>query len=142
MHNQTLTWVVSGILVLWGTAYLWLVTFAFFLATPEHWAKLVGEGRIRPEYVDYIAAIPQWVIVASVLTAVTRFGGGVALFLQPSWAFFLYSLSFALTLVIMFRAFVFAGVASVIPNSQIAVEALFLVLSAFAVFFAFFLSRA
>ncbi|MEM9314357.1 MAG: hypothetical protein AAGA95_06990 [Pseudomonadota bacterium] len=141
MANQATAWIISTALLLWGIAYLWLVSFAFFFATSEHWARLVDEGRIRLEYVEYIAAIPTWVVVASVATAVTRFSGGVALFFSPGWAFYLYTLSFLLTLVIMFRAFFFAGVASVIPSSQIAVEALFLFLSAFAVFFAFVLSR-
>ena len=136
LNNPAIFWCISGFLFLWGIAYLGLVIFSFFIATPEHWATLVSEGRIKAEYAAYISEIPTWVIGVTLIAAITRFLGGTALLFHNSSAFPLYGLSFLLVIVIMFRGFVLADVASVIRGSQIALEVAFFLLSAFAVWYA------
>ncbi|MEM1231858.1 MAG: hypothetical protein AAGI15_15050 [Pseudomonadota bacterium] len=125
-------WLISGFLFLWGLAYAALVIFTFGLATPEHWQGLVQEGRIRAEYAQYIAQIPTWAIIATLLAAITRLAGGCALLLRRRWAAPCYAVSLLLVATLMFRAFVFADVTEVIRPSQIALEAGFLALSVFA----------
>lgn len=129
-------WCISGLLFLWGVAYFGLVIFSFFIATPDHWAALVSEGRIKAEYAVYISEIPVWVIGITLVAALARLLGGLALLLHHSWAFPLYGASFVLVAAIMFRGFVLADVASVIRESQVALEICFLVISGFAVWFA------
>ncbi|MFK7885492.1 MAG: hypothetical protein AB8G16_01395 [Gammaproteobacteria bacterium] len=70
------------------------------------------------------------------LAAVTRLLGGVGLVLQKAWALPLYTASLVLVVVLMFRGFVLADVASVIRTSQVWLEAAFLTLSFFAVWWA------
>ncbi|MCB8979350.1 MAG: hypothetical protein H6657_18210 [Ardenticatenaceae bacterium] len=50
--------VVTGFLLLWVAAYAGLVIFSFVTSSPEHWAKLIADGRIKAEYAAYIANIP------------------------------------------------------------------------------------
>lgn len=129
-------WVISAALLSWGLAYAFLVLFTFVLSSPEDWAELAANGVIRQEYADYIARIPLWVIAMTVIVAVTRLLGAICLLLRRSWALPLYAASMILVFVIMYRGFVLANVASVIRNSQIGVEILFIALSIFAVWFA------
>lgn len=114
-------------------AYAGLVIFSFVVATPEHWEGLVEQGRITSEYADYIATIPHWVIVLTFLAGLTRLLGGIGLLLQKMWALPAYGVSAILVALLMFRGFVLADVASVIRTSQIWLEAGFLSLSVFAV---------
>lgn len=138
MNNPAIFWFISGFLLLWGIAYLGLVIFSFFIATPEHWATLVSEGRIKVEYAKYISEIPAWVIGVTLVAALTRLLGAMALLMHNSWALPLYAVSLALVLAIMFRGFVLADVASVIRGSQVALEVVFLLISGFAVWYAYF----
>lgn len=140
MTSAIAFWCISGFLFLWGTAYLGLVLFSFFISTPDHWASLVSEGRIKAEYAVYIREIPRWVIVITLLAALTRFGGGVALLLKHKSAVALYVFSFVLVVVIMFRGFVLADVASVIRRSQVFLEIAFLIISAFAIWYAYLIT--
>lgn len=128
-------WLISYCLLAWGLAYAGLVAFSFFVATPDDAAALVAEGVIKPEYADYIAAIPAWVIGVTLLAAITRVLGAMGLVARRAWAFTYYVISLLCVVIIMFRGFVLADVASVIRTSQIGVEILFLVLSIFAVWF-------
>lgn len=121
---------------MWGVTYAGLVVFTFFMATPEHWAALVADGRIRAEYATYIGEIPGWAILITVFVAMTRLLGAVALLMHKSWALPVYGVSLSLVVVIMFRGFVLANVASVIRPSQIVLEFAFLLISVFAVWFA------
>jgi hypothetical protein len=82
MNNPILFWCVAIFLLLWGAAYAGLVVFSFGLSTPEHWANLVAEGRIKAEYAEYISDIPGWVVVVTVLAAVSRLLGGAALVMR------------------------------------------------------------
>ncbi len=136
MNYSSLYWWITGFLLLWGIAYAGLVVFSFLLATPEHWATLVDEGRIKAEYAAYISEIPGWVIVITMLAAATRLLGGVALVMHSSWAAPMYGISLCLVIAIMFRGFVLANVADVIRTSQIVLEFTFLVISVFAVWYA------
>ncbi len=84
----------------------------------------MAEGVIKQEYADYIAAIPSWVIGVSLLAAITRVLGAIGLLLRRAWALTSYVISLLCVVIIMFRAFVLADVASVIRTSQIGVEIL------------------
>lgn len=136
MTRRGFHWLVTGFLLLWGLAYAGLVVFTFGLSTPEHWAALVVEGRITAAYADYIARIPGWVVVITAVAALTRLLGAIALLLRSARALHLYAVSLALVVVIMFRGFVLADVASVIQSSQVALEIAFLLISVFAVWYA------
>ncbi|MBT8083895.1 MAG: hypothetical protein HKN35_08435 [Woeseia sp.] len=137
MNNPIVYWSIAGILFIWGAAYAGLVLFSFFVSSPEHWNALVAEGRIRAEYAIYISEIPGWVIVTTVIAALTRLLGALALLLRNAWAFPFYSISLCSVVVIMFRGFVLADVASVIRTSQIVLEFAFLSISVFAVWYTF-----
>ncbi len=136
MNGTLAHWIISGFLFLWGVAYAGLVAFSFGLATPEHWQDLVAEGRITADYAAYIARIPGWVVAITIAAAATRFLGGLSLLFNRAWALPLYAVSLALVVVIMFRGFVLADVASVIRRSQVVLEIVFLLLSVFAVWYA------
>ena len=137
INNPIAFWCVSGFLFVWGVAYFGLVIFSFFIATPEHWAALVSEGRIKAEYVVYIGDIPAWVIGITLVAALSRLLGGAALLMHNSWALPSYGVSLVLVAIIMFRGFVLADVASVIRGSQVALEIAFFALSGFAVWYAY-----
>lgn len=109
--------------------------FTFEISTPDHWAKLVSEGQITAGYADYISQIPTWVLVITAIAAITRLLGAISLLLRRSWALPFYTVSLCFVTVIMFRGFVFADVASVIRNSQIVLEFVFLSISIFAVWY-------
>lgn len=136
MNRSGSHWLVTGILLVWGLAYAGLVVFTFGLSTPEHWAALVAEGRITAAYADYIAAIPGWVVAITAIAALTRLLGAIALLLRSARALHFYAVSLALVVVIMFRGFVLADVASVIRSSQVLLEFVFLLISVFAVWYA------
>jgi hypothetical protein len=129
-------WLVTGFLLLWGIAYAGLVFFTFGISTPDHWAALVSEGRITAGYAGYISEIPGWVVVITVIAALTRLFGAICLLLRKHWALLLYGVSLCCVSVIMIRGFVLADVASVIRGSQIVLEFVFLLISVFAVWYA------
>ena len=122
-------------MLIWGIAYAWLSFFSFVLATPQDWASMVKNGRILPEYVEYISRIPDWIIAFTATAAFTRLFGSIGLALKKTWAIPMYSISLVCVIVIMFRAFVLVDVTSVIRTSQVWVEVLFMALSIFAVWF-------
>jgi len=97
---------------------------------------MVKKGRMHPEYVDYILAIPNWIVGLTAVCAATRLAGGVGLVLGQSWSLWAYLASLLCVVVIMCRGFMFAGAALVIRKSQIGVEVLFCVMSIFAPWFA------
>ena len=138
MSNMAFHWLITVFLLLWGCAYAGLVTFSFFLASPEHWSRLVSEGRISAEYASYIAEIPTWVIVITCAAALTRLLGAVALVCFNVLAGPLCGLSLLLVAVIMFRGFVLAEVATVISKDQIVLEIVFLLLSVLALLYSFY----
>ena len=129
-------WIFSVFLFVWGLAYAGLVIFTFVVSTPSHWQSLIAEGRITAQYAEYIANIPTWVVLTTFLAATSRLLGGFGLLAQKAWAFPAYAVSLLLVLILMFRGFVLADVASVIRTSQIWLEAGFLLLSVAAVWWA------
>ena len=135
-------WLVAACLFVWGLAYAGLSLFSFVFADSRDWAAMIREGRILPEYVDYISRIPGWVIGLTFLAAATRLGGALGLLLCARWSVWAYGLSLCCVVIIMFRGFVLADVLSVIRTSQVWVEALFMALSIFAFWFALRMSRA
>ena len=136
MHTPYSYWLVTGFLLVWGLAYAGLVLFTFVISTPDDLATLVAEGRIKPEYATYISHIPGWVVIITFIAALTRLGGAISLLLRRSWALPIYAVSLFLVIIIMFRGFVLADVASVIRTSQIVLEVVFILISVFAVWYA------
>ena len=134
-------WVVATLLLLWSLAYAGLVYSSFFAWSENDWSELVERGRIRAEYADYIAAIPDWVIGLTILLAVARLVGCVGLVLRRSFARHAFLLALLLTGAIMVRGFVFAGVLDVIRTSQVIVEGGFVAISVFAWIWAIFACR-
>lgn len=129
-------WAAAVALLLWalggGSIYV-----AYFVETPGQFASTAETAENQEEYAQYIAAIPWWAIGAGIVAATSRLLGAVALFFRRAWALPLYVISLAAFLVALYRAFVLANVAEVMSPQHIAVEAVFLALSAFAIWFAF-----
>ena len=142
MSPLVLHWCITGFLLLWSCAYAGLVTFSFLLASPEHWARLVSEGRISQAYADYIAAIPAWVIAITCAAAATRLLGAIALACCSALAYPVYAVSLVLVCIIMFRGFFIADVASVISTDQVVLEIAFLALTALAVLYSLYARNA
>jgi hypothetical protein len=136
MHENVPFWLISAFLLLWGLAYAGLVFFTFAIATPDHWATLVAEGRITAGYAVYISQIPGWVALITAIAALTRLCGAIFLLLRRSWALQCYVVSLCFVMMIMLRGFLLADVASVIRPSQVVLEFVFLAISVFAVWYA------
>ncbi|MEL6506732.1 MAG: hypothetical protein AAFR29_03780 [Pseudomonadota bacterium] len=132
---------IAAAFTLWAIAYSGLVWFSFSQSSPEALRTLVETGVIKPAYADYIAAIPPWVRIVTVVLAGLRITGGIGLFWRQRWCVPVYRAALLLTAIIMIRGFVFADVASVIRPSQIGIEILFIVISIFAVLHAYRVTR-
>ena len=130
-------WVASLLLLLWAAAYAWLAYYSFAVSSPENLTALVERGIIKEAYADYIARIPDWVRALTVFLAAMRLAGAIGLLLRRSWTTSVYAVAFVATLVIMYRGFFIADAASVIRTSQIFVEIGFIIVSIFAVWFAY-----
>ena len=70
------------------------------------------------------------------LAAVTRLLGAISLLLRRAWALPLFTVSTLFFLVALYRAFVLAGVASVMSAGHIATELVFLTLGILAIWLA------
>lgn len=132
---SVLYWVISVVLLLWGLGGA-LIYIAYFIQTPEEFARAAETAANRQAYADYVANIPSWAIAAGIIAAVTRLLGAIGLLLRRAWALPLYIISVVFFLVALYRAFVLANVASVMSGPHIAIEIVFLALSIFAVWFA------
>lgn len=128
-------WVVSVALLLWGVGGA-LIYIAYFTETPAEFAQTAEASANRQAYADYVANIPLWAIAVGVIAAVTRLLGAIGLLLRRAWALPLYVTSMIFFIVTLYRAFILANVASVMSGGHIAIEAVFLALSVFAVWFA------
>ncbi len=128
-------WVISIALLLWGFAGA-SIYIAYFIETPEEFARAAETAANRQAYADYVADIPFWAIAVGMIAAVTRLLGAIGLLLRRAWALPLYIISVAFFLGVLYRAFILANVASVMSGPHIAVELVFLALSIFAVWFA------
>jgi hypothetical protein len=127
-------WVISIALLLWGLGGA-SIYVAYFVETPDEFARTAETAANRQAYADYIANIPLWAITVGMIAAASRLFGAIALLLRRAWALPLYVISAAFFMVALFRAFVLANVTSVMSGAHIAVEAVFLALSFFAIWF-------
>jgi hypothetical protein len=128
-------WVISIVLLLWalGGASIYI---AYFIETPEEFARTAETAANRDAYAEYVANIPFWAIAVGICAAVTRLLGAIALLFRRAWALPLYVISVAFFLVALYRAFVLANVANVMSGGHIGIELVFLALSLFAIWFA------
>ena len=133
--------VVGGALFLWSLAYCVLVYFSFVSSSAEKLEILVEQGTIKPEYAAYILTIPDWVRALTIALATIRLVGSIGVILNKMWAFYAFAFALFLTLVIIYRGFVLAGIADVIRPSQIGVELGFIAISMFAVWYSFRLRK-
>ena len=127
-------WVISSALLLWGVGGA-SIYVAYFIETPEEFARTAEAAANRQAYADYVANIPFWAIAVGMIAALTRLLGAIGLLLRRAWALPLYIISVVFFLVALYRAFILANVASVMSGPHIAVEFVFLALSVFAVWF-------
>lgn len=136
MRPSLLFWLISIVLLLWalGGASIYV---AYFVETPDQFARSAETSANREAYAHYIEDIPWWAIAAGVTAAASRLFGAIGLLLRRAWAAPLFVLSTAAFLVVLYRAFVLAGVAGVMSPGHIATEAVFLALSLFAMWFAY-----
>ena len=128
-------WLISIVLLLWGVASA-SIYVAFFVETPEEFARGAEIEANWEAYAEYVANIPWWAIAAGIAAAVTRLLGAIGLLLRRAWVLPLYIVSTVCLLVALFRAFVLANVATVMSGPHIATEFVFVALSVFAVWFA------
>jgi len=129
-------WIISGILLLWGMGGA-SIYVAYFLETPEEFALTAEVAANRDAYAEYIALIPLWAIGVGMVAAAARLLAAICLLLRSAWALPLYVVSLPFFLVALFRAFVLADVAEVMSAGHVATEVIFVVLSVFAIWFAY-----
>ena len=129
-------WVISFVLLLWGLGGA-SIYVAYFLETPEEFALTAETAANRDAYAEYVANIPFWAIGVGIIAAVCRLLGAIGLLLRQTWAQPFYIASLIFFLAALFRAFILANVASVMSGAHIGIEVVFLVLSIFAVYFAY-----
>ncbi len=132
---SVLFWVISIALLLWGFGGA-SIYIAYFIETPEEFARTAETAANRQAYADYVASIPFWAIAVGIIAAVTRLLGAIGLLLRRAWALPLYIISVVFFLGALYRAFVLANVSSVMSGAHISVELVFLALGIFAVWFA------
>ena len=128
-------WAISIALLLWGLGGA-SIYVAYFIETPEEFARTAETAGHREAYAEYVANIPFWAIAVGIVAALTRLFGAIALLLRRAWALPLYVVSLVFFLLALFRAFVLADVASVMSAGHIAIEVVFVALSVFAIWFA------
>ena len=128
-------WVISAVLLLWGLAGA-SIYVAYFIESPEQFARGAETAENQAAYAEYVANIPWWAIGVGIVAALARLFGAIALLLRRAWALPLYVISLVFFLVALFRAFVLANVASVMSAGHIAIEIVFVALTVFAIWFA------
>ena len=133
---SVLYWVVAIALLLWGLGGA-SIYVAYFIETPEEFALTAETAANRDAYADYIANMSFWALAIGMIAAVTRLLGAIALLLRRAWALPLYILSLAFFIALLYRAFIAGKAASVMSGPHIAIEAVFLALGIFAVWFAY-----
>jgi hypothetical protein len=128
-------WVISVVLLLWGVGGA-SIYVAYFVETPEEFARTAEIEANWEAYAEYVANIPFWAIAAGIAAAVTRLLGAIGLLLRRAWVLPLCIASTVCLLVALFRAFVLADVANVMSGGHVVTEVVFVALSVFAVWFA------
>lgn len=124
------------LLLLWGLGGV-SIYVAYFIESPEEFALTAETAQNRDAYAAYVAQIPSWIIAVGLVAALARLSGAIALLLRRAWAVPLYVVSLAFFIVVLFRAFVMTNVAEVMSAGHMAIEAVFLMLSIFATWFAY-----
>jgi hypothetical protein len=129
-------WVISVILLVWaiGGASIYI---AYFLETPEQFARSAETAANSEAYARYVEAIPGWAIAAGIIAAGARLFAGLGLLLRRAWAAPLYVVSAMAFAVALYRAFVIADAASAMSPAHVATEGVFLALSLFAIWFSY-----
>ena len=128
-------WATSMVLLLWGLGGA-SIYVAYFIETPTEFALAAETAPNKEAYAAYVANIPIWAIAVGIVAAVARLLGAIALLLRNAWALPLYIISLGFFFAALFRAFVLANVADVMSGGHIAIEVIFLALSAFGIWFA------
>lgn len=128
-------WAIAVVLLLWGLGGA-SIYVAFFVETPEEFARAAETAANQAAYAEYVANIPFWAIAVGIAAAATRLFGAIGLLLRRAWALHLYAVSLPLFLLALFRAFVLADAASGMSGPHVAVEVVFVGLGIFAIWFA------
>jgi hypothetical protein len=126
---------ISVALLLWALGGV-SIYVAYFLESPQQFAETAEDSANRQAYADYVSDIPFWAIAVGIVAALARLLGAIGLLMRRAWALPFYVLSAFFFLIALYRAFVLAGVAAVMGAHHIGVEAVFLALSGFAIWFA------
>jgi hypothetical protein len=132
---SVLFWVISAALLLWGIGGA-SIYVAYFLETPEEFARSAENPENQEAYAQYVSHIPAWAIGIGIVAATARLLAAFCLLLRRAWALPLYIVSLIFFLISLYRAFVIANVATVMSGAHIGVEIVFLALSVFAIWFA------
>jgi hypothetical protein len=129
-------WLIALVLLLWalGGASIYV---AYFMESPTQFAQTAEDAEHREAYADYVEAIPLWAIAVGVIAAAARLLGALGLLIRRAWALPCYVVSALFFLVALYRAFILGDAASAMSPPHIAVEAVFLALSLFAIWFAY-----
>lgn len=128
-------WVISFALLVWGLGGASIYA-AYFIQTPAEFAESAENAANREGYAEYVGNIPPWAIAVGIIAAAARLLGAVGLLLRRAWALHLYVISTIFFAAALYRAFVLASVADVMSAPHIAIEAVFLSLSIFAIGYA------
>ncbi len=127
---------VCILLLIWGIGGA-SIYVAYFIESPEEFALTAESAANRDAYAEYVANIPFWAIGAGIIAALARLFGAFGLLLRRAWALPLYVVSLAFFFVALFRAFVLANVTSVMSVGHVAIEAVFVALTIFAIWFSY-----
>jgi hypothetical protein len=131
-----LYWIISAILLVWGVLGL-LVYIFYFIQSPEEYAAGVETAEKQAGYAAYVANIPLWAIASGVIAAAARFFGAICLLLRKAWAPALYVISLVFFVIAYFRAFVLSNAGEVMSARHLVIEAVFLALSLFAIWYSY-----
>ena len=130
-----LFWVISVALLLWGIGGA-SIYVAYFLETPDEFARSAESAENREAYAQYVSSIPAWATGVGIVAAIARLLAGLCLLLRRGWALPLFIVSLLFFSIALYRAFVVANAAAVMSGSHIGVQIVFLALSVFAIWFA------
>jgi hypothetical protein len=129
-------WAFAVLLLIWGLGGT-SIYVAYLIETPQEFAASAETAAHRDAYADYVADIPAWAIAIGMIAAAARLLGAIALLLRRAWALPLYVVSLTFFLAALYRAFVLANAGEVMGEAHIAVEAMFVGLNLFAIWFAY-----
>jgi hypothetical protein len=132
---SVLFWVISVALLLWGIGGA-SIYVAYFLETPNEFARSAESPENREAYAQYVSSIPAWATGVGIVAAIARMLAAFCLLLRRAWALPLYIVSLIFFSIALYRAFVVANAATVMSGAHIGVQIVFLALSVFAIWFA------